>query len=373
VSALDQSRVGVGAGAAGAALRDDLDDLDIAIADPAGMLGQVASAGEQARAALSAAQAVPLVGPSPGAVVVAGMGGSGIAGDVLAALTYFRSPVPVLTVKGDRLPAFVGPSTLLMAVSYSGATDETLAAVEEGLSAGARLVAVCSGGPLAALARRHGAPVVTVGPGRMPRAALWSLVVPVCLAAAGAGVVEPLADQVRAAADTLDAEAEALGPTVPTAVNPAKQAALRLVGKLPVAWGSGQLGAVAATRLRTQCNENAKVIATSAAVPESNHNDVMGLEGGLGPGRELVLLRDRAGEHERDARRIIAACEALGVSAPILRAAGEGAPLVRLARLLAFVDFTSVYLGLAMGVDPTPIDTIGRIKAALANGAAPAR
>ena len=350
---------------------DDLDDLDIATADPGGMLGQVASAGDQARAALAATQSVPLVGPAPGAVVVAGMGGSGIAGDVLAALAYFRSPVPVLTVKGDRLPAFVGPSTLLVAVSYSGATDETLAAVEEGLSAGARLVAVCSGGRLAELAQRHGAPVALVAPGRMPRAALWSLTVPVCLAAAAVGVLEPLAEQVRAAADTLDAEAERLGPTVLTETNPAKQAARRLVGKLPVIWGSGQLGAIAATRLRTQCNENAKVTATSAAVPESNHNDIMGLEGGLGPGRELVLLRDRAGEHERDARRIAAACGALGVT-PIVREAGEGPPLVRLARLLALVDFTSVYLGLARGVDPTPIETIFKIKAALATGAASA-
>ncbi len=356
-----------------AAGAEPLDDLDVAAADPGGMLGQVASAGDQARAALAAARAAPLAGPVPGAVVVAGMGGSGIAGDVLAALAYFHSPVPVLTVKGDRLPAFVGPSTLLVAVSYSGATDETLAAVEEGLSAGARLVAVCSGGRLAELAQRRGAPVVTVARGRMPRAALWSLAVPVCLAAAAAGLVEPLADQVRAAADTLDAEAEALGPAVPTEANPAKQAAGRLRGKLPVAWGSGQLGAVAATRLRTQCNENAKVTATSAAVPESNHNDVMGLEGGLGPGRELVLLRDLAGEHERDALRIAAACEALGVTAPIQRAAGAGPPLVRLARLLSFVDFTSVYLGLALGVDPTPIDVIGRIKAALATRATPAR
>jgi glucose/mannose-6-phosphate isomerase len=348
-----------------------LDDLTaLAGADPGGMLGQVASAGDQARAALAAARAVALVGPEPEAVVVAGMGGSGIAGDVLAALAYFRSPVPVLTVKGDRLPAFVGQRTLLLAVSYSGNTDETLAAVEEGLSAGARLVAVCSGGRLAELATQHGAPVVVVAPGRMPRAALWSLAVPVCLASAAAGVLDPMAEQVRAAADTLDAEADALGPTVPTDANPAKRAAMRLVGRLPVAWGSGQLGAVAAMRLRAQCNENAKVSVTSAAVPESNHNDVMGLEGGLGPGRELVLLRDRAGEHERDARRIAAACEALGVPAPVLREAGEGPPLARLARLTSFVDFTSVYLGLATGVDPTPIDTIGRIKAALASGAA---
>jgi glucose/mannose-6-phosphate isomerase len=353
-----------GVSGAGPGVLDD--PAALAAGDPGGMLGQVASAGDQARAALTAAEVAPLVGAEPTAVAVAGMGGSGIAGDVLAALAYFRSPVPVLTVKGDRLPAFVGQRTLLLAVSYSGNTDEVLAAVEEGLSAGARLLAVCSGGRLAELARQHGAPVVLVAPGRMPRAALWSLAVPVCLAAAAAGALDPLADQVRAAADTLDAEADALGPAVPTAANPAKQAALRLVGKLPVAWGGGQLGAVAATRLRTQCNENAKVSATAAAVPESNHNDVMGLEGGLGPGRELVLLRDPAGEHQRDARRIAAACEALGVTSPVVRTAGEGPPLVRLARLLSFVDFASVYLGLAIGVDPTPIDAIDRIKAALA-------
>jgi glucose/mannose-6-phosphate isomerase len=372
VSAVEQRRADGARGTAPRGALDDLDTIDLAAADPGGMLGQVASAGDQARAALAAAQAVPLVGPAPAAVVVAGMGGSGIAGDVLAALAYFRSPVPVVTVKGDRLPAFVGPGTLLVAVSYSGNTDETLAAVEEGLSAGARLVAVCAGGRLAELAERHGAPVVRVASGRMPRAALWSLVVPVCLAAAGAGVLEPLADEVRAAADTLDAEAEALGPAMLTEANPAKLAARQLAGRLPVVWGSGQLGAVAATRLRTQCNENAKVTATSAAVPESNHNDIMGLEGGLGPGRRLVLLRDRVGEHERDGRRIAAACEALGAAAPVVRVAGEGPPLVRLARLLEFVDFTSVYLGLARGVDPTPIETILKIKAALAGGAAPA-
>jgi glucose/mannose-6-phosphate isomerase len=361
---------GAGGGAALARPAVDLDDpAAVRAADPGGMLGQVASAGDQARAALAASQRASLVGPEPRALVVAGMGGSGIAGDVLSALAYYRSPVPVLSVKGDRLPGFVGPSTLLVAVSYSGTTDETLAAVEEGLSAGARLVAVCSGGRLEEVARQHGAPVVTVAPGRMPRAALWSLAVPVCMAATAAGVLEPLADQVRAAADALDAEAELLGPSVPTNSNPAKQAARRLLGKLPIAWGTGQLGAVAANRLRTQCNENAKISAISAPVPESNHADIMGLEGGLGPGRELVLLRDRSGEHERDPRRVIAACEALDVSSPILRNAGSGPPLVRLARLLAFVDHLSVYLGLCRGVDPTPIETIFRLKAALATGA----
>jgi glucose/mannose-6-phosphate isomerase len=354
---------GVPSTLSGSGLLDD--PAELARRDPGGMLGEVAGAGGQARVALRAAQAAPLVGPLPEVVVVAGMGGSGIAGDVLAGLAFAQSPVPVLAAKGDRLPAFVGPGTLLVAVSYSGNTAETVTAVEQGLAAGARLVAVTSGGTLAELAHSRGAPLVTIEGGRMPRAALWSLVVPVCSAAEAAGVLPPLNDEACAAADALDEQAAALGPAVPTEANPAKQAALRLLDRLPVVWGSGQLGAVAATRFRTQCNENAKVSVVSGGLPEANHNDVMGLEGGLGPGRALVLLRDEAGEHDRDGRRIEAVLSALGVDDPLVRAAGDGPGLARLARLTAFADFTSTYLGIARGVDPTPIRTLDQVKAAL--------
>jgi len=178
-------------------------------------------------------------------------------------------------------------------------------------------------------------------------------------------VLRPLGSQVTAAADALDAGAAELGPAIPTAANPAKQAALRLAGKLPVVWGAGQLGAVAATRFRTQCNENAKVSVVSAAVPEADHNDVMGLEGGLGPDRELVLLRDLAGEHQRDGLRVAVVCEALRAD-PVVRRSGDAAPLARLAGLVAFADFTSTYLGITRGVDPSSIATLDRVKAALA-------
>jgi glucose/mannose-6-phosphate isomerase len=242
-------------------------------------------------------------------------------------------------------------------------------AVEQGLAAGARLIAVTSGGALAELASSRGAPLVTIEGGRMPRAALWSLVIPVCSAAEAAGVLTPLTNQIGAAADTLDEEAAALDPKVPTSENPAKQAALRLLDRLPVVWGSGQLGAVAATRFRTQCNENAKISVVSGPLPEVNHNDVMGLEGGLGPGRDLVLLRDEPGEHDRDARRIQAVLEAVGVGDPVVRSSGEGPDLARLARLTAFADFTSTYLGIARGVDPTPIHTLDQVKSALSTQA----
>ncbi|HKE97800.1 MAG TPA: SIS domain-containing protein [Actinomycetes bacterium] len=357
------------------------DPAELAGGDPGGMLGLVASGGRQARTALAAARGADLAGPVPSAMVVAGMGGSGIAGDVLAALALTSARVPVLTVKSDRLPGFVGPGTLLVAVSYSGGTDETLSAAEQGLAAGARLVTVASGGRLAELAEAHQVPRVPVPPGMPPRAALWSLAIPVLAAAEAAGVLPGATADVPALADALDAEDDALGPAAAARRNPAKAAAGRLLGRLPVVWGTGVLGAVAATRLRAQCNENAKVSAIGAALPEADHNEVMALEGGLGPDRELVVLRDEPGEHPRDPHRLEAVLEAIGLDpagawdagapgAPVLRRAGTGPALVRLARLVVFADYTSVYLALARGVDPAGIATIERVKAGVAARAA---
>ena len=227
--------------------------------------------------------------------------------------------MPVLTVKGDRLPAFVGPGTLLVAVSYSGNTAETLSAVEQGLAAGARLVGVTSGGALAELAQSRGAPLVAIEGGRMPRAALWSLVVPVCMAAEAAGVLR--------AADRPGLRGRRRprrGGRRPRAGGgdgrqPGQAGRAAAGGPAAGRLGQRPLGAVAATRFRTQCNENAKVSVVSGPLPEANHNDVMGLEGGLGPGRELVLLRDEAGEHDRDGRRIQAVLAAIGATDPIVR------------------------------------------------------
>jgi glucose/mannose-6-phosphate isomerase len=179
------------------------DDAALAAADPGAMLAAVAGAGDQARAAAEAAKRADLTGPRPDNLAVAGMGGSGVTGDVLAALAFGESPVPVVTAKGDRLPAFVGPGTLLVAVSYSGNTEETLAATEQGLAAGARLVAVASGGRLAEVAQAAGGTLVQVEGGRMPRAALWSLVVPVLLAAEARGVLAPVSADLGVGAGTL--------------------------------------------------------------------------------------------------------------------------------------------------------------------------
>ena len=133
-------------------------------------------------------------------VVVMGMGGSGIAGDVLAALAGPSSPVPVVVVKDPAVPAFVGPRSMVIALSFSGATAETVAGASEALERGARLVSVTSGGPLAALTAAGGGGVLAVDPSiPMPRAALGAIVAPVLAVAEDAGVLDGAREQLAAA------------------------------------------------------------------------------------------------------------------------------------------------------------------------------
>jgi glucose/mannose-6-phosphate isomerase len=295
------------------------------------------------------------------AVVVAGMGGSGIAGDVAAALAADRLDVPVVVHKAYGLPAWATARTLVAAVSHSGGTEETLSAAAEALDRRARLLAICSGGPLADLGEERSFPVVRVPAGGQPRHSLGWLAVPL-LAALG------LADGLGEAVDVLHRLGEAQGRDVPADRNPAKRlGALLAAGALPVAYGTAGLAGVAALRLRCQLNENAKLPALSAVVPELCHNDVVGWERDPAPDRGLVWLRDPAGEHARDARR----AEILeGLLAPrvswtaTVRSAGGG-PLARLASLLLQVDLASVYAAHARGVDPTPVASIDRLKSEL--------
>jgi glucose/mannose-6-phosphate isomerase len=299
------------------------------------------------------------------AVVVSGVGGSGICGDVVAAIAQPRLPVPLVVHKGYGLPAFVGPGTLVVAVSCSGNTEETRSAAETALGRGARLLVVAQGGGLASLCEERAVPFVRIETSCQPRHSLGMLVVPV-LAALGVdeGVTEAIA--------VLDEIAAACGRSAPLDQNPAKRLGLRLAsGGVPVVYGGQGLGAVAGYRLKCQLNENAKLPSVFGELPEAGHNEIVGwsepVPGLAGARGGLVTLRDTTGEHPRVARRIDATVDLLDERFDWheeLRALGE-APLARLASLLLLADFASVYTALALDRDPTPIDWIDRVKTAL--------
>ncbi|MFC7731848.1 hypothetical protein [Actinomadura keratinilytica] len=223
---------------------DRLEDPSaIEAADPGGMLRQVASSAAQIREArrlaVEAGAARLAEEGRPRAVVVAGMGGSGISGDVLAAVCGTGCPVPVVTVRGYRLPGWVGAADLVIAVSCSGGTEETLAVAAEAARRGCRLMFVgAAGSPLADLAERTRALFVPVRSVGQPRATLWGLTVPLLVAARELGLADVPDALLEATAGRLEDVAHRCRPASEPFVNPAKRAALDLMGDIPLVWGT---------------------------------------------------------------------------------------------------------------------------------------
>jgi glucose/mannose-6-phosphate isomerase len=182
-------------------------------------------------------------------------------------------------------------------------------------------------------------------------------------------LLPPLADDVEESVEVLTDLMGTLGAGMPIERNPAKRLAAAVGDRFPVVWGAEGIGSVAAARWRTQFNENAKVPSFSSALPELDHNEVVGWSPGSGAGFFLVALR-HDGERADAALRFpisIEIAESAGMRAEEVRAVGR-APLTRMMSLLATGDFTSIYLGLLRDEDPTPIDAIVRLKRALAGG-----
>jgi glucose/mannose-6-phosphate isomerase len=298
------------------------------------------------------------------AVLVLGMGGSGISGDVVAAVAADRLDLPVLVHKGYGLPAWVDERTLVLAASYSGGTEETLDGVRAAIGRGGRLVAVTTGGALGELAAEHDFPAVAPPPGRQPRHSLGYLAVPLLVALG-------LDEGIDEAIDVLAQQEADWDRALPTEAHPLKAIATRLAdGTVPVAYGAQGIPALAAARLGYQLNENAKLPALAAPLPELCHNAVVGWEGDSAlVGRAGVIwVRDPAGEHERNAIRadLVEGLLTAKTSWQVTLTARGAAPLARLASLLHAVDVLSVYTAIARGVDPTPIPSIDALKAGLA-------
>ncbi|MFB4297807.1 bifunctional phosphoglucose/phosphomannose isomerase [Actinomadura sp. NTSP31] len=368
------------------------DARDVEAADPDGMLRQVASSAAQIREARRAAAEAGVEALAedgrPRAIVVTGMGGSGIAGDVLAAVCGLGCPVPITTVRGYRLPGWVGAADLVIAVSCSGSTEETLEVAAEAARRGCRLLCVGgAGSPLAELAARGRALFVPVRSVGQPRSTLWGLTVPLLVAARALRLADVPDEVLESTAVLLEDVAHRCRPDSEPFVNPAKRVALDLAGDVPLVWGTSPLAEAAAYRMCCQLNENAKYPGVYGALPEADHNQVMAFDGffagGGSPadpddffrdrtedaehGLHLVVLRD-TDEHPQTAKRREASVEmarARGVA--VTEIIAEGAhPLERIATMIALADYVTVYLAITLGVDPTPVTAIQELKARIA-------
>ena len=297
-------------------------------------------------------------------VVLSGMGGSGIAGDVVWALSLEGYPRPVVVHKGHDIPGFVGPRTLVVSFSHSGSTEETLSGFVAAGERGARRFAITSGGELTRLAEEAGVDVARIPAGAQPpRHSLGFLLVPALIALGmDAGLDE--------AVDGIEALTTELGRSVPVADNLAKQVGQRLgAGAVALAWGGHGLGSVAAYRLKCQINENAKMPVLHAELPEAGHNEVVGWEqtSRLTGASGLVMFRDPAGEHTGVTKRFDIIDALVGESAAWterISARGTSA-LARMASLLIQADLISLYAAIAADHDPSPIPSIDRLKSEL--------
>ena len=327
--------------------------------------------GDQLRAAYDGASGVSIETGAARAVVFCGMGGSAAAGDLVSAAYADDVPVPLEIRRGYGLPAWVGRDTVVICLSYSGDTEETLSAYDEAASRGAHVVAISSGGELAARAARSGAPHLAVpGDAPQPRAALGSLTGAAIGALVSAGVLDEAGEQVEQALADLRGQLERLGFDVPTERDRSKQIASFVGSRIPVIWGSEGVSWPAAWRWKCAFNENAKIPAFASALPELNHHEVVGWTKGHADAFCLVVLRE-PGEHRSVQARLDSTLPEMGAAdVEVLEVqAEEGrSPLARGLELMLAGDVASAYHAIERGIDPAPIDAIARVKARLAEG-----
>jgi glucose/mannose-6-phosphate isomerase len=344
-----------------------LDAAAVAAVDPTGQAGEITDLPTHLRDALwrvDSAGIVPV--DAPGGLIVAGMGGSAVGGRLAAGALGTRLKRPMVIADNYRLPAWAGPQTLVLCSSYSGATEETLAAYDDALERGAPRIVATTGGQLAERARRDGVPVIPLPGGFQPRAAVGYSLVSALEAAAAAGAAPSVRDEVEAAAALAETLAAEWGPAGPED-GEAKALARALHGTVPVIAGA-DVAAAAAYRWKCQINENADWPAFVATLPEADHNEIVGWAASAGLGPFSAVFLEEPGAHPRNLLRSELTS---GLAAPGARTvervtARGGTPLERLVSLVLLGDLVSLYMAVLRGVDPQPVDILGELKGALA-------
>ena len=323
--------------------------------DSGAQLDAVLALPDHLRDALWRVESARLRGHDSAGLMVCGMGGSAIGGDLAASALGDRCTGPLLTVRGYGLPSWATPEWTVLCSSYSGDTEETIACLEAATALGANRIAATTGGALAEAARAEDVPVVGVPAALQPRAAVGYMFVVAAESAAVAGVAPRIHTEIDAAADRLEQARTQLAEQ-------AGEIAARLDGTLPVVYGA-DLSVSVARRWKTQVNENAKLPAFWAELPEADHNELEGWAGAGGHKLAAVFIED-SDQHPRERRRIELTAELAGeTAAEVVRVETEGRS--RTERLLCAVmlgDLVSLHLAALRRADPTPVQVIEQLK-----------
>lgn len=340
--------------------------------DPEGMLARIKEMPWQCQQAWQAAMSfnLPADYTSINKVVILGMGGSAIGGDLVRSLAESESKIPILIHRDYGLPAFVDERTLVIASSYSGNTEETLSAFEPALKTRAKKLAITTGGKLQMIAEKNSIPVFKINYKAQPRAALGFSFLPTLGCLQRLGFLSDKSADVAEMVQVLEGLSERINEKAPLSANPAKQMAERLYGCLPVIYGAGILAEVA-HRWKTQINENSKAWAFYEVFPELNHNATVGypLPAELTSRIRVILLRSPS-LNQRVKLRYEVTCELLdhaSIAHEFVDSQGSSL-LSQMMSLVLFGDYASYYLALLYRVDPSPVAVINYLKERLAKG-----
>jgi len=279
-------------------------------------------------------------------IVISGMGGSAAAGDIVKDWLYREVNIPIEVVKGYNLPAYADENTLLICVSYSGDTWETLTQFEQGWLKGCRLVAISSGGALKARAEELKTPYVEVPRGLLPRLALPQLL---------AGIIKVL----RSIGIVGEVNIEGLEGLEPMVRGYAEKLAMAIKDKTPIAIS---VYPSVCFRFKTQLNENAKILAKCEVLPELNHNEVESWVN-LSPGFTVIAFRDEREEAKKVKEAIEVLKEVVSEKASWFDVYAEGTSrLERILHLVWLGDYTSYLAAIQRGINPVKIDIIELLK-----------
>jgi len=303
----------------------------------------------------------------PDNIIVAGMGGSGIGGDLLKDWARNKATVPIEVNREYQLPACAGKRSLVLIISYSGDTEESLGAFLDALKRKCMIFCVSSGGALLENAERLKVPYLRVPGGMPPRAALPYLFVPLLLYMEKMGLVSSASEELSEALTLLEKIGKENSPKKPAEENFSKTLALGIGQTIPAIYGFGFYRSVA-ERFKTQFNENSKIPAKWEVFSELNHNEIVGWEraGELGKCFSAIFIRDSEEPTEIQSRIEITK-ELVGKAVVgLFEVSAQGkSPLAKMLSTICIGDFTSIYLALLHGVDPTPVKTINYLKDAL--------
>jgi glucose/mannose-6-phosphate isomerase len=348
----------------------DIEDVEqVRALDPANMYNAIFDLPEHMTEAARIAsmwRVQPTDFADPRNVVVIGMGGSAIGGEMVLSTMSSKLLVPFQVCRHYELPEYVDDETLLIVLSYSGNTEETIAAIEDGLARKAMIAAITTGGLLKDICALNEVPMCQIPSGLQPRAAIGYSFVPLMLFLEKIGLVAGFNDELKTLIPALQKFREVFIEDLPIEQNPAKKLATKLIGKIPIIYSGPTLSAAAGSRFKTQICENGKQLAFTNQFSEFNHNELVGWCESIEPYKDLlsvIILRDAEDMPQIRNRMNIVRDRIKGLGVDLTEVHSKGTTrMERLFSMFQLADFTSYYLAVLGDNDPTPVEAIEDLK-----------